>query len=141
MKEDELEEFFSMTETGRQVTSLRKRKKDLENELFDGDEKLVGKHDEIRALKLELKSVETSLNRLIASLQAGPFLRLEGQLDVLNQRLHRHTDLINMANTPPPASLTEAVILISSRPCQDCIMFKDKVNEFFGLSIQLFAAL
>lgn len=47
--------------------SLRKRKKDLENEHFDGDEKLVGKHTEIRALELELKSVKTALSRLIAS--------------------------------------------------------------------------
>ncbi|CAG7949482.1 unnamed protein product [Penicillium salamii] len=141
LKEDELQEYLSSTEAGRHVTSLRKRKEDLECELFDGDEKLVGKIDEIRALELELKSVETILNRLIASPQAGPFLELESRLEVLNQQLHRHTDLIDMANTPPPASLTEAVILVSSPPCQSCIMFKDKVNDFFGLSIQLFAAL
>lgn len=141
LKEDKLQEYFSSFETGRQMTSLRKRKEDLEHELFDGDEKLVGKIDKIGALKLELKSVETTLNRLITSPQAGPFLELESRLEVLNQRLHRHTDLIDMANTPPPASLTEAVILISSPPCQNCIMFKDKVNSFFGLSIQLFAAL
>ncbi|KAJ5873681.1 uncharacterized protein N7473_013146 [Penicillium subrubescens] len=141
LNDDKLEEFLSTTQTGRQVTSLRKRKKDLENELFDGDEKLVGKHDQIRALKLELKSVETTLNRLIATPQARPLLWLESQLEVLNHQKDRHEDLTRMANAPPPASLTEAVILISSPPCQDCIMFKDKVNSFFGLSLQLFAAL
>lgn len=139
--EDELQKFLSDTGIGSRVASLRKRKKDLKHELFDGDEKLIGKHDEIKALELELKSVETTLNRQIASPRARPFLRLESQLKILNQRLDRHTNLINMANAPPPASLTEAVILISSPPCQDCIVFKDKVNKFFGLSIQLFAAL
>lgn len=139
--EDELEKFLSDSEIGREVTSIRKKKKDLERELFDGDEKLVGKHDEIKALELELKSVKTTLNRLIATPQARPFLKLESRLKILNQRLARHTDLIDMAKAPPPASLAEAVILISSPPCQDCIVFKDKVNKFFGLSIQLFAAL
>ncbi|OKO98094.1 hypothetical protein PENSUB_9530 [Penicillium subrubescens] len=109
LNDDKLEEFLSTTQTGRQVTSLRKRKKDLENELFDGDEKLVGKHNQIRALKLELKSVETTLNRLIATPQAAPLLRLESQLEVLNHQKDRHEDLISMANAPPPASLTEAV--------------------------------
>ncbi|KAF7134056.1 hypothetical protein CNMCM5793_005685 [Aspergillus hiratsukae] len=139
--EDELQTFLSDTGIGREVASLRKRKKDLDHELFDGDEKLVGKHDEIKALELELESVETALNQLMATPQARPFLMLESRVKILNQRLDRHSDLINMANAPPPASLAEAVILISSPPCQDCIMFKDKVNKFFGLSIQLFAAL
>lgn len=102
--------------------------------------KLVGKHDQIRALELELKSVETTLNRIIASSQAGPFLRLKSQLEVLNHQKDRHEHLISMADAPPPASLPEAVILISSPPCQDCIIFKDKVNSFFGLCLQLFAA-
>ncbi|KAJ5748901.1 uncharacterized protein N7511_010597 [Penicillium nucicola] len=141
LNDDELEEFLLTTQTGRQVTSLRNRKKDLEYELFDGDEKLVGKHDQIGALELELKSVEITLNRLIASPQAGPLLRLESQLEILTHQKDRHGDLIRMANAPPPASLTKAVILISSPPCQDCIMFRDKVNSFFGLSLQLFAAL
>ena len=139
--EDELQKFLSGTEIGPKVTSLEKRKKDINHELFDGDEKLVGKHDEIKALKLELKSVETALNLLIASPQARPLLKLESQLNILNQQLARHTDLMEMASAPPPASLTEAIILISSPPCQDCTIFKDKVNERFGLSIQLFAAL
>ncbi|KAL4961384.1 uncharacterized protein BDV14DRAFT_180608 [Aspergillus stella-maris] len=139
--EDELQRYRSDTKFGRKVTSLRKRKKDLEHELFDGDEKLIGKKDEINALELELKSVTTSLHQLIATPQAGPLLKLEIRLKILNQRLERHADLIDMANAPPPASLAEAVILISSPPCPDCIVFKDKTNKFFGLSIQLFAAL
>lgn len=140
--DDQIRGFLSDTDTviGRRVTSLRKRKEDIEYELFDGEEKLVGKHDEIKALELELKSVETTLHRLIASSQARPLLQLESRLMILNQRLRRHSDLIEMTNAPPPTSLAEAVILISSSPCQDCIMFKDKVNEFFGLFLQLFAA-
>lgn len=139
--EDELQEFLSGTEIGRKVASLRKRKEDLKHQIFDGDEKLVGKHDEIKALNLELKSVETALNLLIADSQARPLLKLESQLKVLNKRLDRHADLTEMASAPPPALLVEAVILISSRPCQDCIVFTDKVNKRFALSIQLFAAL
>ncbi|KAE8137470.1 hypothetical protein BDV38DRAFT_292916 [Aspergillus pseudotamarii] len=120
--EDELHEFLSGTEIGHK-------------------EKLIGKHDEIKALNLELKSVETALNQLVASPQARPLLKLESQLNILNQQLDRHTGLMDMASAPPPVSLTEAVILVSSPPYQDCRVFKDKVNARFGLSIQLFAAL
>ncbi|KAL3473030.1 hypothetical protein BJX99DRAFT_234345 [Aspergillus californicus] len=137
--ENELQLFLSDTEIGRKLASLRKRKKDLEHELFDGDEKLIGKKDEIKALELKLKSVETSLHHLIATPQTRPLLKLEVRLKILNRRRDRHADLINMANAPPPASLAEAVIWISSPPCEDCIMFTDKVNKLFGLSIQLFA--
>ncbi|KAL5357169.1 DYW family of nucleic acid deaminases-domain-containing protein [Aspergillus floccosus] len=139
--EDELEQCLSDSEIGHEVTSLRQKKKDLEYELFDGDEKLVGKYDQIKALKLQLKSVEATLNRLIADSQVQPILKLESQLKILYQRQNGHANLINMTAAPPRASLTEAVILISSPPCQDCVAFKDKVNEVFGLSIQLFAAL
>lgn len=139
--EDELQEFLSDTGIGSRIAYLKEKKKDLEDEIFDGDEKLVGKYDEVKALKLELKSVETTLNRLIATAEAKPFSKLKSQLKLLNQRFDRHAKLIRMAEAPPPTSLTEAVILISSAPCQDCIMFKDKVNKFFGLSIQLFAAI
>lgn len=139
--EDELQKFLSDAGIGSRVAYLEKEKKDLKDELFDGDEKLVGKYDKVKALESELKSVETALNRLIATPQARPFLKLKSQLELLYQRFDRHTNLIKMAKAPPPTSLTEAVILISSAPCQDCIKFKDKVNKFFGLSIQLFAAL
>ncbi|KAG2411696.1 hypothetical protein HFD88_009252 [Aspergillus terreus] len=139
--EDRLEQCLSRSEIGREVASHRQKKKDLEDELFDGDEKLVGKYGQIDALKLELKSVEATLNRLIADPRARPILKLESQLMILYQRQNRHADLIDMAKAPPPASLTEAVILISSSPCQDCRAFKDKVNKVFGLSIQLFEAI
>ncbi|KAF3028194.1 hypothetical protein E8E15_009743 [Penicillium rubens] len=140
LKEDEIQEISLRTEIGRRVTSLRNRKEDLKEEFLDWDEKLVGKYDEIRALELKLDSAKSALNRLIGSPEARPFLELESQLDVLNQQQRRHNDLIKMANAPLPVSLTEAVILVSSPPCRDCKMFKDKVNKFFGLSIQLFAA-
>ncbi|OOF90491.1 hypothetical protein ASPCADRAFT_211962 [Aspergillus carbonarius ITEM 5010] len=139
--EESHERFLSFTDIGRQVKSLKERKDVLDHELFDGDEKLIGKHDKIKTLELELKSVESTLDGLIAITRARPLLKLEARLKILHQRRDKHADLIDMADAPPPASLTEAVILISSPPCQDCIVFKDKVNKRFGLSIQLFAAL
>ncbi|PLB48206.1 hypothetical protein P170DRAFT_456817 [Aspergillus steynii IBT 23096] len=101
----------------------------------------IGRQDKIKALKLDLKSVKSTLNGLIASTRSRPLLKLEARLKILHQRRDKHADLISMAYAPPPASLAEAIILISSHPCQDCIVFKDKVNKRFGLSIQLFAAL
>ncbi|KAJ5216905.1 hypothetical protein N7468_009913 [Penicillium chermesinum] len=139
-QENEIEEVLSSTEIGRRVVALRQEKKDLEDELFDGDEKLVGRYEEIKTLKSKLRSTEKRLAQLLASHQARPILKLEAQLEVLNQRLRRHTDLTHMAHAPPPVSLTEAVILISSSPCSDCIAFKEKVNRFLKLSINLFAA-
>lgn len=39
----------------------------------------------------------------------------------------------------PPVSLTKATVFISSKTCDDCAEFKEKVNAFFGLSIRLLA--
>lgn len=136
-----LEELLSGAEIGRRVTTLRERKKALKKELFDGDEKLVGKHEEIRALELSLSSAERNLNRLILRDEARQLLELEGQLEVLDQRKEEHADLIEMSQAPPPASSNKAVIFASSSLCPDCIDFKDRVNDHFGLSLQLFAAL
>lgn len=72
--------------------------------------------------------------------QGQEILSLECQIEGLSQQQRRHADLIRMAQTPLPASLKEAVILISSEPCPDCLAFTKKVNKHFGLFIQLFAA-
>ncbi|KAL4899114.1 hypothetical protein BDW74DRAFT_171787 [Aspergillus multicolor] len=138
--EDELQSSLLGTEVGRNVASLRTRRKDLDTEFFDGDEKLIGKDDEIKALKRKLKSVDTALHKIIATPPAQPLLQLEARLERLRQQQKTHEELIEMAHEPPPASLTAAVILISKDPCPNCVEFKNKVNRFFGLSIQLYAA-
>lgn len=69
---------------------LRERRKSQTHELFDGDESLVGKCDEIKVLKLELKSVERALNRLIATPQTRPLSMLESHLDILNRRPYQY---------------------------------------------------
>ncbi|CAK38704.1 hypothetical protein CBS63078_2089 [Aspergillus niger] len=139
--EDELERITSCTEIGRVVASLRKEKQELDDELFDGDEKLVGKDDEIKKLESKRRDVKTALNQLIASPRARRLRMLECKLEILGVQRQRHEDLTEMAEAPPPpASLSEAAILVSSVPCDDCKAFTERVNKHFGLCIQLFAS-
>ncbi|PWY66907.1 ankyrin [Aspergillus eucalypticola CBS 122712] len=139
--EDEIERFYSSTEIGREVTHLRKTKQDLKYELLYKSEELVRKDDEIQELEANLRAVEAILNRVIDSPRARSLQELECKLEILDTRRWRHRDLIRMAEAPPlPATLTKAAILVNKAPCDDCKAFTDKVNKYFGLSIQLFAA-
>ncbi|KAI9928886.1 hypothetical protein ASPWEDRAFT_24862 [Aspergillus wentii DTO 134E9] len=88
-------------------------------------------------LEAEIEWVEDQLD---TGPETEELTALERQLDTLNHRKERHTALIDMSNARPPVSLTEAVILISSPVCEDCMEFENKVNQVLGLSIQLFAA-
>ncbi|KAJ5469519.1 hypothetical protein N7539_009137 [Penicillium diatomitis] len=62
VKEEELEKLLKSTRIDQQIAFLERKKRDLQKELFDGDEKLVREDVEIQAMKLELKPVETALN-------------------------------------------------------------------------------
>ncbi|RAK86444.1 ankyrin [Aspergillus costaricaensis CBS 115574] len=139
--QDEFERFYSTSERGREVTRLRKSKRDLKYELMCKTEELVRKDDEYQELEAKLRAVEAILNRMNASPRARLLRELECKLEILDTRRWRRRDLIRMAEAPPlPATLSKAAILVNKAPCDDCKAFTDKVNKHFGLSIQLFAA-
>ena len=107
-QEDKIEEFLSITKIGREVASLRKKRDELEYKLFDEDGNFIEKNDDCSTPLSEFWSLEADLFRLTASPQARPLWEGESRLQELHQQLHRHNDLTQMANAPPPALLTQA---------------------------------
>ncbi|EFR02758.1 ankyrin repeat protein [Nannizzia gypsea CBS 118893] len=136
------EAFYLYSPTGRELSSLRARVQDLETKLFDADHVSPKEREErkIKALESALRSAEEQFKRLSGRPHGQQILDLERQLDALSQQQARHEKLACMFEKRPPASLSEAVILASSPICNDCLEFKNKANQFFGMSLQLFAA-
>ncbi|KAF3484060.1 uncharacterized protein GIQ15_03384 [Arthroderma uncinatum] len=91
-------------------------------------------------LEEDIESVGKQLKRLSGGSEGQQILNLESQLKDLKQQQANREKLARMSKAPPPASLSEAVILISSPVCADCLQFKNKVNQKLKLSLQLFAA-
>ncbi|OJJ71085.1 hypothetical protein ASPBRDRAFT_55733 [Aspergillus brasiliensis CBS 101740] len=139
MAEDELEKIYSHTEIGREMTHLWRKKNDLNGDFLS--KVLFRNYDEALNLISKLGAVEETLNCLLSSPRAQSLQELECRLKMLRRQRDRLNDITNMVEAPPSlASLSEAAILLSSAPCDDCRAFTDKVNKHFGLSIQLFAA-
>ena len=63
--------------------------------------------------------------------------KLQHKLEQLEQEKAVHERLIDMTYRPLPGSLKTAAILISSPICEECREFKDRVNCFFELSIEM----
>ncbi|GKZ50510.1 hypothetical protein AbraIFM66951_003647 [Aspergillus brasiliensis] len=139
MAEDELEKIYSHTEIGREMTHLRRKKDDLDGDFLS--KVLFRNYDEALNLISKLGAVEETLNCLLSSPRAQSLQELECRLKMLRRQRDRQHDMTNMVKAPPSlGSLSEAAILLSSAPCDDCRAFTDRVNKVFGLSIQLFAA-
>ncbi|GKZ37722.1 hypothetical protein AbraIFM66950_009404 [Aspergillus brasiliensis] len=139
MVEDELKNIYSHTDIGREVTHPRTKKDDFNRDF--SYKVLFRNYDEALNLISKLGAVEETLNCLLSSPRAQSLQELECRLKMLRRQRDRLNDMTNMVEAPPSlASLSEAAILLSSAPCDDCRAFTDKVNKHFGLSIQLFAA-
>jgi hypothetical protein len=91
-------------------------------------------------LETDLRAIEDRLGQLRSQPRMQDILALERHLNQLYRKRGRHEELMEMANAPPPSPLNAAVILISSGICDNCLAFRDRVNKFFGLSIQLYKA-
>lgn len=136
-------EFILFSAGGQELSSLRREHKDLETERFNAEDALFGeKKDEveIQALNSKFESIQKQILQLSKDPEIQKITALESRLEALNQQRARHKALMDLSFAIPPVSLTEAVILISSPICEDCKEFKSKINQFFGLSMQLFAA-
>lgn len=94
----------------------------------------------IQALNSKFESIQKQILQLSKDPEIQKITALESGLEALNQQKSRHKALMDLTNAQPLISLTEAVILISSPICEDCKEFKTKINQFFGLLVQLFAA-
>jgi hypothetical protein len=123
------------TAAGQELASLRGSRAHIDGALMAIED--PGKTKELEA---DLRAIEDRLRQLQSQPRMQDILALERHLNQLNRKRFRHEELMEMANAPPPSSLNVAVILIRYKICDNCLAFRDRVNEFFGLSIQLYKA-
>jgi hypothetical protein len=57
--------------------------------------------------------------------------------DELLERKKKHQRLMDLSRRATAGSLRSAVILSSTDICTDCEKFKDRVNGFFDLNIEM----
>ncbi|KAI9763323.1 MAG: hypothetical protein M1840_000588 [Geoglossum simile] len=128
----------------RQLHDLERVKEELDRELFDEDDPLLkDEYDEkrVKQLKADVQNVKKQLADLEAHAEVKQIRGLEHQLRTVQRKKALHQRLIDISKNPPPTSLTNPVILISSGSseiCDDCRLFKDQVNRCLGLSIGWF---
>ncbi|KMU81611.1 hypothetical protein CISG_09224 [Coccidioides immitis RMSCC 3703] len=123
-----------------QLYDLRNQKRALEFELFDKDDRLLGEEydeDLAKQLKTKLENLMGQIDSLRNRSEIEAIKAREREIEVWN----RKRGLNCLSKEMPRGALHEPTILISSpshRICDDCSLFKNNVNRFFGLSIQLY---
>ncbi|OQD78794.1 hypothetical protein PENANT_c080G08542 [Penicillium antarcticum] len=126
-----------------QIYQLQHDRKQPEYELWDKDDRLLGdEYDEALVQRLKMEAAVT--DDQIALLENRPEIQKlrtqERQIQLWEDREILHRRLNRMSTKAPERNLRGASILISSprrNICQDCLLFKDRVNRCFGLSIEL----
>ncbi|KAI9859999.1 MAG: hypothetical protein M1813_006346 [Trichoglossum hirsutum] len=142
--EDQLMDRSCSSVLIRQLRGLERAKEEFDRELLNEDDTLLeDEYDEkrVKQLKADIQSVKKQLADLEVHAEVKEIRELEYQLRTFQRKEALHQKLIDISKTPPPISLTNPVILISSRSseiCGDCRLFKDQVNRSLGLSIELF---
>ncbi|OJJ29745.1 hypothetical protein ASPWEDRAFT_46487 [Aspergillus wentii DTO 134E9] len=128
----------------RRLFDLQRKKENLNYELLDKDDHIPGKEYDKTAVN-KLKEAIRSVDQQLIDLEAHPEVKRFGKLGHRMQALERKKDLfqrlnaISASNVMPPATLKDPAILIGSSTfeiCDDCNLFKEKVNSFLGLSIE-----
>lgn len=138
-----IKELISIHPSVSQIDQLQDGRKELEKELWDKDDRLLGdEYDE--ALVQRLNMEVAVINGQIALLEKRPEVKRlrsrERQIERLEKEETLHKRLNRMSTKVPERTLRGATILISSPKheiCSDCLLFRDRVNRCFGLSIEL----
>ena len=122
---------------------LQYDRKQLEFKLFDKDDRLLGdEYDEalVQRLKREVSIVDDEIALLGTRPEIRKLKAREGQIQLWEDKKTLQRRLNRISTMEPEATLRGASILITSpsrKICEDCLLFKDRVNCFFGLSIEL----
>ncbi|KAB8271049.1 DYW family of nucleic acid deaminases-domain-containing protein [Aspergillus minisclerotigenes] len=139
----EIEERADQYPIVTQFYQLQREKRELDLELSHKDDRLPG--DEYNENIVEqLKSRIATLDKQIASLdkrfEVKAIRARETQIEACERRKKLHGRLNRISNIAPKDTLSRTTILISAptyRICEDCLAFKDCVNRFLNLSIEL----
>ncbi|KAJ5789120.1 uncharacterized protein N7518_006131 [Penicillium psychrosexuale] len=125
------------------IYQLQYDRKQLEFELFDKDDRLLGgEYNEalVQRLKREVSIVDDEIALLGTRPEIRKLKAREGQIRRWEDKKTLQRRLNRISTMEPEATLRGASILITSpsrKICEDCLLFKDRVNCFFGLLIEL----
>ncbi|KAH8432440.1 uncharacterized protein LDX57_010076 [Aspergillus melleus] len=139
----EMEDMASQYPIIQQLYRLQEQKEQLEYELFDKDDRLLGEEYDNELVKC-LKTQIARLSEIIASLETRSEVERirarERQIQVCKHEKAVHGRLNRISNMAQKDTLRRAAKLISAPKyeiCTDCLLFKDNVNRIFGLSLEL----
>ena len=138
--EDSLAEGRYLSVAWAKVCDLKERKVELDDQLFDADDRLLGDsydEQEVKRLKHEIHVIDEELLSLESDASVAAMRAQEKKKSMLLEREKVHQDLIELSRNQPPSSLKRAVILSSNKICEDCDMFKQRVNHCFQLNIEM----
>ncbi|CAI7592048.1 unnamed protein product [Penicillium glandicola] len=140
-QQSEIAEMASRYTSIAQMNRLQEDRNGLERDLWDKDDKLLGDDYDEEVVK-SLKSQVATLDEEISVLEPRPEIRQmragERQIRVIERRKQVHERLNCLSTIERP--LRRATILISApthEVCEDCLSFKNAVNRFFNLQIEL----
>lgn len=138
--EDSLAEMRYYGAACKKVHDLEEKKEALGHELFEADDRwLEDAYDarEVKRLKDEIHVIETEIASLEFDVDVTAMRAQEKELGKLRKKKETHQNLIELVVHEPSVYMNRAVILSSNEICGDCKKFKEKVNEFFGLQIEM----
>ncbi|KAL3438892.1 DYW family of nucleic acid deaminases-domain-containing protein [Aspergillus tetrazonus] len=127
----------------RKFDQLRKDKKELDLQLFDEGDRLLGdEYDKglVKQLKEEVATIDRELVTLKGQREVVQLLKKEKEIQKYEDNWKLHERLNRLSGRAPTNILKRATILITapSYPvCDDCWEFNRRVNQDLGLSIQL----
>ncbi|RYO53879.1 hypothetical protein AA0116_g10960 [Alternaria tenuissima] len=139
-QEDSLEEMTTSKRSCKKMYDLECERKALDHELFNADDRLLeDAYDaqEVQRLKNKIHAIEREISNLETDVDVATMRAQERKLDNFWRRYKMHEELRALSAREPSINLKRAVILCSSEICSDCEKFKERVNEFFGLGIEM----
>jgi hypothetical protein len=138
--EDFLEQGKHASVAWANVCDLEERKVELDCQLFNADDRLLGDsydEQEIKRLKHEICAIDEELSSLRSDASLAAMRTQEKKKHMLLKREEKHRDLMELSENEPPVSLKSAVILSSNKICEDCDMFRKRVNDYFQLDVEM----
>lgn len=138
--EDSLAEAKHSSVAWAKVCELEQRKVKLDHQLFDADDRLLGEsydEQEVKRLRHEIHAIEEELLSLESDANVAAMRAQEKKKRMLLKREKIHQNLMELSRNEPPISIKRAVILSSNEICEDCDMFKKRVNDCFQLNIEM----
>lgn len=126
------------------VLQLERKKKELEIELLDTRDVLLGWNvnrdsQEVQRLKRDISNINEKLALYEADSEMTTMRAQEKELKLLREKRKNHQRLISLSEHEryPKQPLRRAVIITSNPVCKDCEAFKDKAEQCFDVEIEL----